>query len=144
MLNESATIRAEWEEYKTTIGNDTSGVLDWCVSFVEEYDCVDMLSLSDYPSSSSKRFFRRSAFYDTEAYVLDIGILYDAPPSGEENLAPYQEEITCVTTSMEDIADSIESDSSASPDSSGASISIGGFLLLGWSIIHAVMTTPMM
>ena len=91
-----------------------------------------------------KRFFRRSAFYDTEAYVLDIGILYDAPPSGEENLAPYQEEITCVTTSMEDIADSIESDSSASPDSSGASISIGGFLLLGWSIIHAVMTTPMM
>ena len=35
MLNESATIRAEWEEYKTTIGNDTSGVLDWCVSYVE-------------------------------------------------------------------------------------------------------------
>ena len=50
MLNESATIRAEWEEYKTTIGNDTSGVLDWCVSFVEEYDCVDMFSLSDYLS----------------------------------------------------------------------------------------------
>jgi hypothetical protein len=29
MLNESDTIRDEWEEYKATIGNDTSGVLDW-------------------------------------------------------------------------------------------------------------------
>ena len=32
MLNESAEIRTEWEEYKRTIGNDTSGVLDWYVS----------------------------------------------------------------------------------------------------------------
>lgn len=31
MLNESSTIKAEWEEYKATIGNDTSGVLDWYV-----------------------------------------------------------------------------------------------------------------
>lgn len=29
MLNESEAIRAEWDEYKATIGNDTSGVLDW-------------------------------------------------------------------------------------------------------------------
>lgn len=29
MLNESETIRVEWEEYKALIGNDTSGVLDW-------------------------------------------------------------------------------------------------------------------
>lgn len=29
MLNESDEIKAEWEEYKRNIGNDTSGVLDW-------------------------------------------------------------------------------------------------------------------
>lgn len=32
MLNESETIRAEWEEYQATFGNDTSGVFYWCVA----------------------------------------------------------------------------------------------------------------
>jgi murein tripeptide amidase MpaA len=64
MLNQSLMLREEWEQYKALMGNDTSGVLDW--------------------------FFRRSAFYDSEAYVLDIGILYEAPASGTlDNLEPY-------------------------------------------------------
>jgi hypothetical protein len=66
MLNQSSDLRSEWEEYKASIGNDTSGVLDW--------------------------FFRRSAFYDAEAFVLDIGILYEAPLSGEENLVAFSRE----------------------------------------------------
>lgn len=84
MLNDSA-IRADWEEYKETIGNDTSGVLDW--------------------------FFRRSAFYDTEAFVLDIGILPEAPTSGEENLVEYVDPnaktTSCVTTPIKDVASSL-------------------------------------
>jgi hypothetical protein len=66
MLNQSLMLREEWEQYKALMGNDTSGVLDW--------------------------FFRRSAFYDSEAYVLDIGILYEAPASGTlDNLEPYKD-----------------------------------------------------
>lgn len=33
MLNESAELRVEWEEYKASIGNDTSGV--WTGSSVD-------------------------------------------------------------------------------------------------------------
>lgn len=58
-----------------------------------------------------KRFFRRSAFYDTEAYVLDIGLLYEAPASGEENLEPYastgDKKPTCVTSSIQEVASKV-------------------------------------
>lgn len=56
MLNESAALSAEWESYKTenpTYVNDTDAVLEW--------------------------FFRRTAFYDTEAYVYPVGIIYEEP-----------------------------------------------------------------
>ncbi|KAL7486234.1 hypothetical protein ACHAW6_011836 [Cyclotella cf. meneghiniana] len=99
MLNESSTIKAEWEEYKASIGNDTSGVLDW--------------------------FFRRSAFYDTEAYVLDVGLLYEAPASGEENLAPFVRDTDVgrdcysVTTSIKDLVATLNTTGSGPADTSG-------------------------
>lgn len=37
---------------------------------------------------------------DTEDYVLDIGLLYEAPSSGEESLAPF--ETTNVANDLDD------------------------------------------
>ncbi|KAG7364496.1 peptidase M14 carboxypeptidase family protein [Nitzschia inconspicua] len=56
MLNESAELKEEWESYKLenpSYLNDTDSVLEW--------------------------FFRRTALYDTEAFVYPIGILYKEP-----------------------------------------------------------------
>merc|ERR1712113_676452 len=58
MLNQSEALAAEWEAHQIenpAIVNDTESVVDW--------------------------FFRRSKFYDDEAYVMPVGILYSEPSS---------------------------------------------------------------
>lgn len=71
------------------------------------------------------RFFRRSAFYDTEAYILDVGLLYEATASVEENLSPYEsfgKTVTCVTASIQDVHASLNPDKNTT---AGAIESVG-------------------
>ncbi|CAB9498639.1 Zn_pept [Seminavis robusta] len=56
MLEESEELRAEWENYKEenpSYVNETETTLDW--------------------------FFRRSAYYDAEAYMYPVGVIYEEP-----------------------------------------------------------------
>ena len=58
MLNSSSDLRAEWEQYKLmnpSYANDTDSTLNW--------------------------FWKRSAFYEEEAYLYPVGILYEEPSS---------------------------------------------------------------
>jgi hypothetical protein len=77
MLNESEEISAEWDAYKEenpSYLNDTDGVIDW--------------------------FFRRSAYYDPEAFVYPVGIAYEEPLDVlplEEYIPAFKEE--CIGSS---------------------------------------------
>ena len=65
MLNSSSDLRAEWEQYKLmnpSYANDTDSTLNW--------------------------FWTRSAFYEEEAYLYPVGILYEEP-SFKLPLAPF-------------------------------------------------------
>lgn len=80
------------------------------------------------------RFFRRSAFYDTEAFVLDIGLMYEAPPSGEENLEPYvgadEKKPNCVTTTIQEVAEKVNADKREVADEVNSSGNTKGSLLV--------------
>ena len=76
MLNESADLRDEWEAYKLenpSYVNDTDGTINW--------------------------FFRRSAYYDPEAYVYPVGILYKEPTEALP-LAPFSQTATLNVSSI--------------------------------------------
>lgn len=104
-----------------------------CVLFIE---CIIANHIFCYC-----RFFRRSAFYDTEAFVLDIGILPEAPASGEENLVGYidpnSKTPTCVTTPINDVASTLpssdnsgtSSESSDNPRAQSSGIAHGSIVL---------------
>ena len=65
MLNSSSELNDEWEQYKLmnpTYVNDTETTLTW--------------------------FWKRSAFYEEEAYIYPVGILYEEP-SNKLPLAPF-------------------------------------------------------
>merc|ERR1712150_132053 len=80
MLNESEALREEWEEYKTanpSYVNDTETVVDW--------------------------FFRRSAFYDDDAFVYPVGVIYDAEMAANLPLKQFK-----VDDDLMDLVDSLD------------------------------------
>lgn len=67
MLEESEELVEEWEGYKEanpSYVNDTEGVLQW--------------------------FFRRSAFYDNDAYVYPVAVIYDEAEAADLPLRPFE------------------------------------------------------
>lgn len=107
MLNTSAELSVEWEGYKAAnpgYVNDTAGVVDW--------------------------FFRRSAYYDTEAFVYPVGILY-TEPTETLPLATIDEDSS---TSPEDGGGSLEQKSANDETSSGHSsfrLFLSGAIVIG-------------
>ena len=120
---------------------------------IHPYGLTDYLT-NMFSVAALPRFFRRSAFYDSEAYVLDIGILYEAPASGEENLEPYasqdDKKPTCVTTTIQDVASTVNTTTTEkeveekvnSPDdnnTSGAHVAIKGPFAVAAAVLVVIV-----
>lgn len=118
MLKESAELSQEWETYtqeNPSYINDTDGTINW--------------------------FFRRSAFYDAEAFVYPVGILYD-DPSDSLPLAPFAKEAVTTNTEDEESVSTIskQGEASDSGDTSSASFGQYRFTLL-FTLIVAIAAT---
>lgn len=90
MLQDSAELREEWEAYKVTnpsYVNETEAVVDW--------------------------FFRRSAFYDDEAYVYPVAVIYEESKVADLPLKPYE-----VDDDLMDLVDSLDDKEDAEETSS--------------------------